>query len=113
MRAVIGYTDLDLGTGGTEQLTSSGHDENVNRGRLMGFLDKAKAKAEELAKQAKPAMQQAKEKAGPMAAQAREKAKPMAEKMKDSAEQAAKKAKAKADEMRENRKTDDSPPPTA
>jgi hypothetical protein len=35
----------------------------------------------------------------------------MAEKMKEGAGQAAKKAKAKADEMRDNRKTDGTPPP--
>ena len=98
MRDVNGDTNLDPCGTDTEQLSETTPTRGI--GDLMGFLDKAKAKAEELAKQAKPAMQQAKEKAGPMA-----------DKMKEGAGQAAKKAKAKADEMRDNRKTDGTPPP--
>lgn len=64
----------------------------------MGFLDRAKEKAEELAKQAKP-----------MAEQAREKAKPMAEKVKDGSVKVAKSAKDKAEDLRNKQRGGDGP----
>lgn len=68
----------------------------------MGFLDRAKQKAEELAKQAKPAAEQAKLKA-----------KPMGEKVRDRSGKAAKALKETADGFREGLRGDEEPPSTA
>jgi F0F1-type ATP synthase membrane subunit b/b' len=51
----------------------------------MSFLDRAKERAEELAKKAKPMAETAREKAKPMAEKAKEQAGRVAEKAKDSA----------------------------
>jgi hypothetical protein len=51
----------------------------------MSFLDRAKERAEELAKKAKPMAENAKEKAKPMAEKAKERAGQMAERAKESA----------------------------
>jgi hypothetical protein len=51
----------------------------------MSFLDRAKERAEELAKKAKPMAENAVEKAKPMAEKAKEKAGQMAERAKESA----------------------------
>lgn len=51
----------------------------------MGFLDRAKEKAEELAKQAKPAAERAKVKATPMAEKMRDRTGKAAQSLKDSA----------------------------
>lgn len=66
----------------------------------MGFLDRAKEKADELARQAKP-----------KAEQARAKAKPMAEKLRDRSGKAAKSLKDSADGFREGWRDDDETPP--
>ena len=88
-------------------------DAMSTKGRpLMGFLDRAREKAEELAKQAKPAAQQAREKAGPMVQQAREKAGPMAEKMREGTGRAAKNLKQSADSFREGYRGDKDKPTT-
>ena len=65
----------------------------------MGFLDRAKAKAEELAEKAKPA-----------AENAREKAKPMAEKLKDRSVKAAGQLKETAENFREGLQGKDDEP---
>ncbi len=67
----------------------------------MGFLDDAKAKAEELRRQAKPHLDQAREKAGPMAKQARVKADELAQQAKPHLEQAREKAGPLAQQARE------------
>jgi vacuolar-type H+-ATPase subunit H len=50
---------------------------------IMGFLDNAKAKAEQLAQQAKPKLEQAREKAEPYVAQAKVKAEQAAQSVRD------------------------------
>jgi hypothetical protein len=65
----------------------------------MGFLDRAKEKAEELAKQARPAAEQAKVKA-----------KPMADKLRDRTGKAAKSLKDSAEGFRGGLRGDDDPP---
>ena len=52
----------------------------------MGFLDKARAKAEELAKTAKPKAEEAKQKAGPLAEKMKAKAAEVGKSLKGSAE---------------------------
>ena len=85
----------------------------------MGFLDDAKAKAEELARQARPKIDQAREKAGPLAQQAREKAEELAQQAKPHIEQAREKAqpyvtqaREKAEQAAQSMRDRNKPPPS-
>jgi hypothetical protein len=77
----------------------------------MGFLDRARDRAEELSKKAKPMAEQLKERATPMAEKVKDKATPFAEKVKDKTEQAAKSAIHTAAEFRQGLHGDDKPVP--
>jgi hypothetical protein len=67
----------------------------------MGFLDRAKDKAEELAKQAKPAAERARMRAGELAKQAGPAAERAREKAKPAAKQAVERAKPVAKKLRQ------------
>jgi F0F1-type ATP synthase membrane subunit b/b' len=67
----------------------------------MGFLDDAKAKADELARQAKPHLEQARVKADELAQQARVKADELAQQAKPHLDQAREKAGPLAQQARE------------
>jgi len=75
----------------------------------MGFLDRAKERAEELAKKAKPMAEDLSKKAKPAAENMREKAKPMAKTLGEKASALAAQAKKSAEEFRGGLHGDDEP----
>ena len=79
----------------------------------MGFLDRAKERAEELSKKAKPMAEDLSRKAKPAAENLREKAKPMAKSLGERAATLAHQAKKSAEEFRGGLHGDDASPSTA